>query len=271
MISVSKATSTKPSAQVKFVTQPIASFKEFANIITTKVWSPILWEDGRRAKFFFKSCQFYALDFDSGEMTIDECKQMVEDYGLWHVIGTTKSHQIEKVSKSGKTEPACDRFRLILKANDSVHLRELYEYNMKLMTSYFPIDPSCTDAARYFWPCTKIVAMGGGRKIPWLEYDDDYIPEDIKYERRSQKLQELGTQGRFPKWVEDIIKGREKVPPGQRHVTTYRIGATLAGCGYTVKDFLPVIMNTNLKDIGEYDVIRALRNGALAWPGGKYE
>lgn len=233
----------------------------FFDILLNKVWSPITWTNGYRAKENYQQCEYAVLDFDNGLMTIDAMKKECEDYGLWYILATTKSHQIDKVSKSGKVEPACDRFRLVLKAKHSCPDRELYEYNMRLFAKYWPCDPSCVDGGRFFWPCKDIVAHSPGQKVPWLPFEDDYEHEHDRFQRAHEKLAAMGAAGVMPPWVEALLKGRSATAIGERHKTCYQLGATWAHLGWDIAHLQALVRTTNLADIGEYDYLRATQNG----------
>ena len=71
--------------------------RDLYSIIESHVWSPIIWKDGYRAKKNFTSARLLVLDFDDGNLTLEQAIEKFEPY--IHIIGTTKSHQIEKAPK----------------------------------------------------------------------------------------------------------------------------------------------------------------------------
>lgn len=114
--------------------------------ITTKVWSPCVWRDGKRKKENFISAHFLVLDFDDvGDETMDELNHSLQDHK--RIIATTKSHQIEKKGV------VCDRFRLILPFDRPITNLYEYEYNMELaIKKWWWADKNAVDAARFFFP-----------------------------------------------------------------------------------------------------------------------
>jgi hypothetical protein len=69
-----------------------------------------------------------------------------------HIIGTTKSHQVQK-----KGKPAKDRFRIIVPWSEPITDAATYSYNVELLIRRYNADETCSDAARFFWPCRTIV------------------------------------------------------------------------------------------------------------------
>lgn len=264
MISVSLSKTLEPQFQRHFAEIEPASFSDWTSILTTSVWSPILWRGGCRLKAAFLSCAYIVLDCDNGEFKLSEAVEWCRDLNLSHIIGVTKSHGIEKVSRSGKREPACDRFRMILRASYAMTNRELYEYNMGLMAEYFAADISCKDAGRFFYPCREIVSTGLGETVAWRqEYDADYIPENDRYEMRRERLKQY-SKGCLPHWIRGILMGAETIAVGERHKTCYRLGAWLGVIGFSVDEIVEMLCKTTLGDIGRSDVYRAVENGYRA-------
>jgi hypothetical protein len=231
--------------------------------VTEDVWSPIIWTDGLRLKTHFGSSEYVALDYDSGKPTVAEMKAELDHLGLSYILATTKSHGLEKRTAAGKVSPACDRFRVILKAEEPQLSRELYEYNMGRFVEFFPgADPSCVDAARFFFPCKEVVAFKfGGKRVAWAPFGEDYETEEQRYERRKERAKERSAMGLIPQWIHDILGGRIETPDGGLHKEVYRIAANLAEHGWDAERIETAILKTNLKHIGEHDVRRAVANG----------
>lgn len=129
-----------------------------ARFITENVWSPIVWQRGKRAEKNFASALWIALDFDRGSMSLIDAVEEFGDYA--HVIGTTKSHQVEK---HGAT---CDRFRVLLRSDEVISDLAKYRHVMAHVVRTFDADEACKDGARFFYPCTKIVSAKEGRPFP---------------------------------------------------------------------------------------------------------
>ncbi len=260
MISLSLATDHDPRHQVRFADSGPLTLPQFCDIITRNIWSPIIWNEGLRNKHRFLSAAYFVLDFDGTRPLADVIK-FVRDFELAHIIGTTKSHQKEKIAKSGKISPPADRFRVVLRADGSQVNRELYEYNMGILDEAMDSDGSCADAARFFYPCKEIVAMGKGNACRWLDFDPDYVPENVRYERRKQLNKERGALGLVPQWMQRIFDDDE-LPEDQRHKTALRIGIELAELGWPVDRVFDRLVATKLgRYVGATELRRHLENG----------
>ena len=112
----------------------------------------------------FEGAELIGLDFDGG-FTLEEATEAFKDE--WHIIGTTRSHGIPK-----KDAPACDRFRVILKAETPIDSAADYKATVQeLMSKYPAADRACSDASRYFEPCIDIVCTNTeGRLRPVVKY-----------------------------------------------------------------------------------------------------
>lgn len=264
MISLSQSPAKDPRFQQDFYSYEPRTTDAFLKVITSDVWSPIVWEGGKRLKKAFQSSSYMALDFDSGDPSLSDMAQFCQDSGVAHVIATTKSHRVEKKTATGKTLPVADRFRVIFKAESVAFSRELYEYNMGLLVSYFGADKSCTDAARFFYPCREIVSVDvRGRRLPWLPFDEDYVPEGQRFEARAARLERMAAMGIMPGWIKAILTGECRVDT-ERHATAYRISCNLARMGWEEDAVIRAVMKTNIGDIGEFDVRRCVENGFKA-------
>lgn len=220
-----------------FITQTL-SFEKLPDIMTTKAWSPVIWNQGLRASNGFVEASLIALDFDNGSFGISDVVSFLTEYSAAYIIGTTKSHM---KPKSGVT---CERFRVVIKASCTGKYklyRQAYEQLRHAMKHDLAaakgidrrqapdvFDTSCASPARFFFPCTGIVrtAMDG---LDWQflqpEYDDD----------------EMG----HTKWRETqaAIKGRaEYLPPsikrlawaaeGERNTSLFKLAAYMLDAGF---------------------------------------
>lgn len=264
MISVNASDSLNPSRTTYFTAFEPCSFDDLAHVITKRIWSPIVWKDNLRRNANFYTCEYVVLDFDSGEETLASMDEFCKEAGIWYLIGTTKSHQKEKKSPSGKISPPCDRFRLIMRMNEVCSERERYVYAMKQYARWFSCDSSCVDGARFFYPCIDIYAYSKGKKQTWPEFDEEYVPEDQRHEVYSAKLRHMGKLGLMPPWLEHILLGKSIILEGNRHKTCYRMGAMWASLGFPLKTLLERAEKTSLANIGQSDLIRAITNGFIA-------
>jgi len=261
MISVSTSQNLDPRHQLQFQAAHPSSFLEWQAIVTTKVWSPLIWKDGRRGKDHFVGCEYMAIDCDNGKTTLQEAIDWCRDTGVAHIIGTTKSHGKEKISPSGKREPGCDRFRMVLRAETRCESRELYEYNMSLFIEYFHADKSCKDGGRFFYPCKEVLSCGGGRRLEWKSFPEDYVAEENRREIRREIVESRYNKLKHPEWLRNILNGKTVVPVGDRHKTCVYIGAYMSLMKYSPEDITLKLLPTSLGGIGEHDIRRAVTNG----------
>jgi len=210
------------------------------------------------------SCKYLTLDFDEG-FTLVEAQEWVAKNGYAAIIGTSKSHQKDKVTPSGKIQPACDRFRLVVPFSKNLESLDEYETNMAHVMESLPCDPSCKDGGRFFYPCKEIILKTGGHEFEPLSSEQIEELEKIKQHRQALVVRNRDTQkrsGTLPTWTQRILK--HGIPENEsRHQYCYRVGAALAPLGYDEVEIIEVIMasNGNLKDIGIADVRRAVING----------
>lgn len=106
------------------------------------LYSAADFSGGKRKQENFLRASLIILDFDSG-LTIAEAKEKFS--GFKYIIATTRSHQKEK---HGVT---CDRFRVILFADQVIESREDFRSLMQELTLMYGSDPACKDAARAFF------------------------------------------------------------------------------------------------------------------------
>lgn len=263
MLSVSRSRSKEPRFHTRFAPVAPRSIEELATLITTEIWSPIQFTGNERKRDNFQRSRIVALDFDDGETTVAEAKEFCLDLKLSHVIGTTKSHQKKKVSPSGRALPAVDRFRMLFIADSWCADRELYEWNMQDAVEAWGADPSCKDAARFFWPCAEVVSFGTGEKWQWLPLPSDHVPEKERIRRQREKLAAFRDAGGIlPRWIRNFLDGTETVEAGERHKTCYKLGAQMTLCGWDEDRIFQSLMKTPLSEIGASDVRRAIANGA---------
>lgn len=260
MISVSRnPKSLKGHDHRSFAAVNPKNLNHFSQLMSTSAWSPIVWAGGTRSKTNFLSCGYMALDFDDGKWTLDTAQDWVTSHDYAAIIGTSKSHMKEKKSPSGAVLPACHRFRVVLPFAENIKDGSLYEYNMRRVMDDLPVDPSCKDAGRFFYP-SPVVFRRTGNKYPVLPYDDGYYAEQQAKTSSSSHYQSYQGSGIVPAWcLELIANGHHE---GGRHKACYQLGATLIRCGLTKSQITNMILTGPMRDIGEEDVRRAVENGA---------
>ena len=259
LVSASKSTKLSGAYHRHFYSVPLKNLDQLAELMLAKAWSPITWKDGLRLSQNFTSAQFIALDFDDGRLTLSRAKELLDEMGVSYILGTSKSHQKEKRSASGVVTPPCDRFRLVMMAKCAVTTKDTYEYNMRLSMDVWPCDPSCKDAARFFYPCRDIVSVKRGTKIEICEVPEELNRESLIARQRERDKRHIENDT-LPAWIEAALA--HGCDEGGRHTLCYRIGANLWRLGYTEEKIVGLIMQGPLKNIGKADVERAVCNGA---------
>lgn len=261
MISVSLAASMEPQLQRKFRTTPVTMPQLIGNMLSS-VWSPIIWRGGTRKRSAYVSCDWIALDFDDGVWSLDDAVSYLKDNNFTGVVGTTKSHQKEKSQPSGTVLPACDRFRVVIPASSTLSSVEIYEENMRRIMEHVPVDKSCKDGARFFYPCKEIVHLQFGEPYPVdvsIQMQAEIQERQSKIEVASAKETESIEKGLLPGWIIQSIMG--EYPAGGRHKICYRIGATLGKANWSIDDIVYLFRKSKLREIGTADLRRAIENG----------
>jgi hypothetical protein len=257
-VSFSKMSYDPSRKDYSYFKTAVGPFSNLTKYLTREVWSPVVWHTGKRAKANFLKTHLIGLDFDDGIMSLEEAKEYVVKIGIDAIIGITRSHQIEKIShSSGEVKPPCDRFRIILLAEECTSLAD-YEYTNSVFMDNLPCDKSCKDGARYFAPCREIVfTQFNNVKVEWLTAPPKRQMPVASY-----------TKGQMPLWIADLINHGTEL--GGRHKTCYKIGAQLFKYGYAEADIVTKILKGPLGAIGREDVERAVRNGISAANGGEW-
>lgn len=170
-ISLFNGTSASHMTFVDQVTE--VNLNSIAQYITSKSWSPGIFKENNvngvtkihRSNENFLRADVFGIDIDGG-CTIEQAKQILRERNLQSVIGITRNHQKEKVSPSGKSSPACDRFRIILFLESPVCTAAGYKEVFESIKLIFPFcDSSCSDAARFYFPCKKVIFENQGNKF----------------------------------------------------------------------------------------------------------
>jgi hypothetical protein len=235
----------------------------FKKHIISSIWSPMLWRNGVRGNANFLACSMVVLDFDSGIWSISDTIDFLNETGYKGFMGTTKSHQKEKVTPLGVVSPPCDRFRLCLILEKPITDLTRYRMQMVDIMKAIPVDKSCKDGGRFFYPCTEIIwERAEGNYFPaWLddEYDARLINIKANQEARRQVNKALRDKSMLPAWLATaLVCG---APEGQRHFTCYKMGAELFKFGWETQEIVDAIVATPTSAIGEADILRAVENG----------
>ncbi len=203
---------------------------------------------------------FLGLDFDGG-CSIEEVKSILVKNKLAGIIGTTKSHQKIKTTSNGVQKPACDRFRVLMEFDKPLKSdAELKALWPKIIRMFPHTDEACKDAARFFFPCTKIVATLKGRKFP-TQMDTLPTPTEKKNlkeskERPKSKTREKGgttveQKGRMARATNNfIVFGAED---GNWHAAFFKAGIDLKEQGYSFKETYELLRKASTNSKRELD------------------
>lgn len=251
MISVSLSQEKDPRKHTHFKTQNPLSLDQFAELVCASVWSPIIWKDGVRRGENFLSAKYAGLDFDDGQWDLDEARAFFESSGVNYLLGTTKSHRL---NKNGLV---ADRFRVILPFENIITDPQLYCYNMWSLSQDLPIDPACKDAGRFFYPCKEIVSH---KNRPGAQLKVRQKPkESVKpKEPMNQKNHGFNLNQRIiPAFVLTLLRSST-----ERHNDALKVGRILAKRGFELDEILHLVRQSPLILAGEEDIIRTTKNGA---------
>lgn len=262
-LSVSFAPQITPRVKT-FSPVEINSADDLAKIVTNRTWSPIIYKNNHRKKENFAYAEWLGLDIDNGE-TLASAIETLKEWEVWAMVGTTRSHQKDKVTKGGHVSPPCDRYRIIFKMSSACISCELFEYNVKLYLPPFKGDIHCKDGGRLFYPCSEIVFVQEGTPIDWREFPAGYKTEKIRKELSAEQIKRHRENGTIPYWV--TRKQAEGVRPGGdgtpgRHSACYSIGVELTELGFTVDEITNYLCAGPLIEIGVADVRRQVEWGA---------
>lgn len=124
---------------------------ELEPIITVASWSPALFNGGHRKSANMSRMDVFAVDIDGG-LPLSSAIERVRELGLSCLIGTSKSHGIEKKGV------IADRYRIVFDLSESLTSPKQVRPAFEAARMLFPqIDEACKDAARFFYPCMQIV------------------------------------------------------------------------------------------------------------------
>lgn len=168
-------------SQTGFVTRIVEVTVELlAKTICQTLWAPgtfnlITFKDKygnertgyHRTNENLASISFLTLDIDGG-LKLTEAIPRLKKFGYRAIVGLTRNHQKIKVTSSGQKKPACDRFRIILFLSMPLTNDADYKATWQTVKDKFPEMDNCKDSARYFYPCTKVVAIIDGEDYPIL-------------------------------------------------------------------------------------------------------
>lgn len=188
-------------------------------------YAPASFRNGHRSREnYLLDTNIVFLDIDDG-MTLDEAMLLFNH--LKCAIVTTRSHQIEKITKAGVKKPAIDRFRVAIKLDSPINLPSgEYQIAMQAIFDLFgSVDRSTKDPSRFFFSSNDDAftwVSEGTFELNWRElYDQSKIKREIEEYSRSQK------EINFEASDEKIISALNKINPDCPYDDWVHIGMAL--------------------------------------------
>lgn len=216
--------------------------------ITRYVWSPIIWNTGRRDRRYFRGCDLLVLDFDEGLRIEDAANRFCD---CQHIIAPTKSHDPEGEH----------RFRVIIPLERPITHREEYEMYMRLTVERYDADPQCKDAARFYFPSTSIYSINTDREAFGAEIPNlaAQIKKDRQIRERQFKniLKKAGDR-RVPGFISKMFRDGSAV--GKRNITVFRVAIELTHRGFTPEEIFKFVDDSPII-LPKEEVMRAIMNG----------
>lgn len=143
---------------------PEVSWNELGQLITTSLWAPGTFTDNHRTIKNFEQMTVLGLDIDGG-CSIQDARNIFRDYT--YIIAPSRNHQKEKVLKSGKVLPPCDRFRILIPLSEPIVTDDDFKATWHQALALCPdLDPACKDSSRFYYPSTSILFTNDGETFP---------------------------------------------------------------------------------------------------------
>lgn len=199
--------------------------EDIAHTICEWSWSPITFQEGYRHGDNFQHARFAVFDIDNDEehtLSLEDALVFFKDYR--HIIATSRSHQIEK------NKLITDRYRVIIPFDRDVQDAEVYSTIMLSLRKQWPfIDRRCVDTARFFFPCTDIIAINEEGQM--IEADAEFYKTDVVKDikpKANDAIKDIRDQLTRPT-LKFLLEGAE---PGQWHSSFFKAVSNLKECGY---------------------------------------
>lgn len=213
--------------------------KYLGAIAAKYTWIPAALREPYREKKNFLFSDFVGFDVDNTGEVIYPLAQAINDWcDSMCVIGTTRSHQKEKVTDKNIVYAPQDRFRIITQWERRIDTIEEYEYNVtRIIKLNEAFDTSCKDATRAFYPCQSIVfANFHGIKQPVIEYKNSkaHIVKQLRKSLFPNKNNSISEH------VKDFIEKGIVFGEG-RNVSVYITTLELLRCGIDLEKVVALI------------------------------
>jgi hypothetical protein len=235
--------------------------KYLGAIAARYTWIPAALKEPYRLKEHFLFSDFVGFDVDNTGELIYPLAQAIEDWcDSACVIGITRSHQKEKVTKSGEVFPPQDRFRIITQWERRIETIEEYEYNVtKILKMNEAFDTACKDATRAFYPCQKIVfANFDGFKQPVKDFIKiEVVKEQSDYAKAFRSLVNPNIPLRIKNFLENGIPFK-----GSRNHSVYVTTLTLLEKGVHPEKIVALLENSpfDRQDFSTTELITAINS-----------
>ena len=230
------------------------TLRDLSETITKTNWSCATFKDNYRTIDNFISAESIAIDIDGG-VTVEEAARRVKDYS--HIIAPSKSHQKEKVTKSGKSLGVADRYRVLFVLDQPITDVEDYYATWNELLNLFPeSDPACKDPSRLYYPSNDVLSVKtGGLKIKVKK------AEQFKQEKKAIETSRRGQLSRDT--LDFLMFG---APNGSRHARLYKAAVDAREQNYPQDEFLQLLYDANnkngiWKDSEMSDVERTVSDG----------
>ena len=199
-----------------------------------KFYSTSIFKDGQRLRENFLEEYYIAFDIDSG-WSIEEAKERLSDH--WHVIAPTRNHQKIKHEGQPNEQPACDRFRVILKLTKPITDAQWHKATwLSLKQTLIPsCDDATKDTARCFYSSEET-------------YSTNFRGTCI--EPVEPKLKEVKPVRLVTDQIGDLCNSTLKLlqfgaEPGTRNQKVYNAASDMRDQGYTYDDALRLFYEAN--------------------------
>lgn len=246
---------------INFPFSPVSPqrFSELASYVTAHTWSPIIYRENVRQERNFICAWLISLDFDNTVEQVMTLSQAVNNVfcDMRHIIGTTKNHQLPKVTENA-TYPPADRFRVILQLPERVTSAEEYLYTFNKSIAHYDADRGAGGLSRLFHPCREIVSIQDG-------YFEDYYQESEQEKERKKTMIEIRKReiaayrllGKDPPFIRYILSSAATL---NRNTFLYPAIRYYAELGMSAEQIEEIISNSNtyIKNINDRQWIKGI-------------
>jgi hypothetical protein len=251
----------------KFEVHDTAMFGDLINLITTKVYSPIAFIDGRRRERNFVGAVYAVLDFDENA-SIEYIDEYLRSINLFFVIATSLNHRKEKRMSGGRISPAQDRFRLILMFSEVINDLRTYNYNMELLCRVVGADPGALGGSRFFFNSPEVISFANGIPLQVLLPSADYgrvTLSDSALQKKDFQKQDYIRTGKFHGYIERFLARGERFADSY-HMSILKCASALcwldveeSECVRLIKAARPMFSTS--RQVSDAEIINTIKDG----------